>query len=229
MTNPAEYLLPRPPFKLTDEKQKVFDDLFTSTPAEELIDYNLPYPKWEFLSYLCDSRELVLHGSQNMDISVVEPRQAIDIRDFSNREAIYATTDGIWVIYFAILDRRKHRDLTLFNSCLRAQLAEDQFSDPLYFFSITHSALVKEPWCDGTIYIIPRQAFTQEVPQQAQGFTVIFTHWISCQPVTPRARLNVSHEDFPFMEQIHGHDDAILVRLAAENPGGFPWPEALIN
>ena len=47
-----------------------------------------------------------MHGSQNLGIEVVEPRHARDIRAFSNQEAIYATTDGIWVIYFAILNRK---------------------------------------------------------------------------------------------------------------------------
>ncbi|MFC2065320.1 hypothetical protein ACFLXB_09530 [Chloroflexota bacterium] len=227
--DPTSFLLPRPPFDLTDDKRKAFDDLFASTPEGSSIDYHLPYPKWEFLSYLCESQELVLHGSQNLEISTVEPRQAIDIKEFSNQKAIYATTDGIWVIYFSIPDRQKYRDLSLFNSCLQAQISEDQFSDPLYFFSITHSVLVKQPWCDGAVYILPRQTFEQEAPQQAQGFTVVFPHWISTQAVEPLAKLKVSQEDFPFIEQIHGHDDEILEKLAVKDPAGFPWPEALVS
>jgi hypothetical protein len=102
----SSFLLPRPKFDRTAEMELTFDSLFQSTPAGGFIDYSLPYPKWQFLSYLCETGDLVLHGSQNLEIKLVEPRQAHDIRTISNQNAIYATTDGIWVIYFSILDRR---------------------------------------------------------------------------------------------------------------------------
>ena len=120
-----DFLLPRPPLDSSPEKQRAFDDLWQSRPEGGFLNYHLPYPKWQFLSYLCESRELVLHGSQDVGIGIVEPRQANDTKAFSNQRAIYATTDGIWVIYFAILDRQKHRGLSLFNSCLRARIAVD--------------------------------------------------------------------------------------------------------
>ncbi len=133
-----------------------FDNLLQSTSIGDVIDYSLPFPKWQFLSYICESKSLVLHGSQNLGINLVEPRQAIDKRAFSNQHAIYATTDGIWVIYFAILDRKKYPKLTLFNSCLQARISPEQFSEPLYFFSIIQSVLFQKPWCTGAIYILPR-------------------------------------------------------------------------
>jgi hypothetical protein len=62
------FLLPRPTFDLTPEQQAAFERLFQSTPAGEFVDYHLPYPKWQYLSYLCETKELVLHGSQNLKI-----------------------------------------------------------------------------------------------------------------------------------------------------------------
>ena len=102
-----DWLLPRPPFDMTPEKLRAFENLWQSRNEGGLIDYSLPHPKWQFLSHLCETKDLVLHGSQNCSIPIVEPRQANDIRAYSNQSAIYATTDGIWVIYFAILDRRE--------------------------------------------------------------------------------------------------------------------------
>ncbi len=227
MTEVSSFLLPRPAFDLTAEKESAFGNLYRSTPAGGLVDYRLPYPKWQYLSHLCETRELVLHGSQLPDIGTVEPRQASDQRAFSNQRAIYATTDGIWVIYFAILDRRKYREMTLFNSCLRFRLSTERLSDPLYFFSITDSVLRMKPWCEGTVYILPRQTFEQEAPQQVQGTEIVFPHWIGRSPASPVAALRVGPEDFPFLSQIHGHDDEKLVRLSAADPSGFPWPEAL--
>ena len=221
------FLLPRPRFDNTPEMTAAFDNLFQSTTTGDFFDYSLPYPKWQFLSYLCESKDLVLHGSQNLEIQSVEPRQANDKRAFSNQHAIYASTDGIWVVYFAILDRKKYPELTLFNSCLKAQISPDQFSEPLYFFSITSSVLRQKPWCMGAIYILPRQTFIQEAAQHVQGTEIIFPHWISTQPAQPRAKLLVTSADFPFLDQIHGHIDEKLIQLASANPNGFPWLDAL--
>jgi hypothetical protein len=55
-----------------------------------------------------------------LEIEQVEPKKANDKRAYSNQLAIYTTTDGIWVMYFAILDRKKYPEMTLFNSCLQA-------------------------------------------------------------------------------------------------------------
>jgi hypothetical protein len=222
-----DYYLPRPQFNLTPEKQDAFEDLFQSTPAGNIIDYHLLYPKWEYLTYLCETREVVLHGSQVGGIDVVEPRQANDIKAFSNQRAIYATTDGIWVIYFAIIDRKKYSPMSLFNSCFRAGVLPDQLSDPMYFFSITHSALLQKPWCEGAVYILPRQSFQREAAQNIQGFDVVFPHWISGSPARPIAILSVDAQDFPFLDQIHGHNDEKLAQLATTDPNGFPWPEAI--
>ena len=221
-----DWLLPRPPFDNPPEKQSAFEALWQSSATGALIDYSLPYPKWQFLTYLCETKQLVLHGSQDHNIPIVEPRQANDIRAYSNQRAIYATTDGIWVIYFAILDRKGHPGVSLFNSCLQARLSADQLSDPLYFFSITRSVLLQKPWCQGMIYILPRATFERESSQQIGGVEIIFPHWISVSPVEPAAKLSVGPQDFPFLAQIHGHDNEKLSRLAAANPDGYPWPEA---
>jgi hypothetical protein len=216
------YLLPRPDFCLTSEKIIAFDKLWQLTPPGNLIDYQLPYPKWEFLTYLCDTKELVLHGSLEQEITTVEPRQARDKRAFSNQQAIYATTDGIWVIYFAIIDRKRFRELSLFNSCLQVCSAPGQLSEPLYFFSITQSVKAQQPWCQGMIYILPRRHFFQEESHLFSGVEVIFPHWISKQAVNPVAKLLVCPMDFPFLEQIHGHDDKKLVEIFTKDPADFP-------
>lgn len=221
-----DLLLPQPCFDLTPEKQSIFETLFNSTPSGGVVDYRLSIPKWQFLSYLCRNKDLVMHGSQNTDIDIVEPMKAGDVRAFSAQEAIYATTDGIWVIFFAIIDRKKFLP-SLFNSCLCMRTSPDRATGPLYFFSMTHSVLVQNPWCDGVIYLLPRGDFEREPAREFSGAEIIFPHWISFKPARPVARLLVHPQDFPFLDQIHGHDDEKLVRLSTEDPNGFPWPAAL--
>jgi len=219
--------LPRPPFELTAEKQADFERLYQSTSLGGLVDYGLSYPKWQYLTYLCDTKDLVLHGSPNAEIGQVEPRQARDVRAFSDQKAIYATTDGIWAIYFAILDRRTYPEMTLFNTCLRVRGSRGLFGEPMYFFSITHSVLLQKPWCEGMIYILPRQSFFQEAPQQVQEVEIVIPHWISHALARPVARLCVGPQDLPFLDKIHGHNNERLVESYRADPNGFPWPEAL--
>ncbi len=222
-----KFLLPQPPFEQSTEKQNAFDQLIDSTPPGSWIDYQLAYPKWQFLSYLCSTRNLVLHGTQNQDIAVVEPRKVIDIKAFSGQEAIYATTDGIWVIFFATVDRVNFGGLSLFNSCLEIQIAPGMRMGPFYFFSITHSVLMQKPWYEGAVYLLPRAGFQQEPAQQMMGAELIFPHWINAKPANPVAKLIVQPQDFPFLAEVHGHDDEMLNALAQADPDGFPWPAAL--
>jgi hypothetical protein len=224
-----DFLHPQPDFDLSAEKKHAFDALFDATPSGAQVDYQLAHPKWQFLSYLCQSRNLVLHGSQNMGFGEVEPRKANDIKAFSDQDAIYATTDGIWVIFFAIIDRKKFGQLSLLNSCLEIHVHPDQRIGPLYFFSITHSAYLQAPWCDGMVYILPRNDFEQEPPQQMLGAEISFPHWVCHQPARPVAKLLVQPQDFPFLANIHAHDDKLLSQLAAADPNGFPWPAALVT
>lgn len=222
-----DFLLPRPPLDLSPEKRRAFDDVWQSRPRRGFIDYQLPFPKWQFLSYICETRETVLHGSHKKDIDTVEPHQANDIRAFSSQRAIYGTTDGIWVIYFAILDRQKYRGLLLNNACLQIRISADELSHPLYFFSITHSVLVQEPWCEGAVYILPRRSFEREASHQVQGTEIVLPHWISASRVYPLGKLQVGPNDFPFLSQIHGHNNERLDELIRAYPDGFPWPDAL--
>ena len=229
MVNPLDFLLPCPCFHPSKKQRAEFDATLDSTYPGSFVDYQLSAPKWQFLSYLCKSRNLVLHGSQNQDIEKVEPRKALDTKAFSAQDAIYATTDGIWAIYFAIIDRVNFGPLSLFNSCLYIRFLPKLTKGPLYFFSVTHSALVNRPWCNGAIYILPRETFEQEPEQSIMGATINFPHWISPESVKPVAKLLVTPHDFPYLSQIHGHDDEKLKQLTIADPNGFPWPGALVE
>jgi hypothetical protein len=221
------FLLSRPGFAITPDMAVAFDNLWRSTASGGTVDYALPYPKWQFLSYLCETQDLVLHGSQNADIAQVEPRQAHDVKAFSGQHAIYATTDGIWVLYFAILDRKRYPEMTLFNSCLHVRVPPGPWGEPLYFFSITQTVLQQRPWCRGAVYILPRHTFVQEPPQPVPGAEIVLPHWVGSQPTCPLAKLLVEPSDFPFLHQVHGHNNSRLVQLVSAHPEGFPWPEAL--
>jgi hypothetical protein len=164
----------------------------------------------------------VLHGSGQPGIRVFEPRQSNDLSEFGNRRAVYAASDGIWPIYFAVMDR-EGGVTSLVNACAWLVGADGGRSGPYYYFSINADALSRRPWRHGTIYILPRVTFEQQPPLHAQGLQVEVAQWASLVPVRPLARLAVEPEDFPFLAQIHAHDPRVLRERAARDPDGFPW------
>jgi hypothetical protein len=222
---PSPYFLPRPAPDPDSQTIVSFEQLFAATVARgpgTTMAYTLSAPKWQFLCYLCDHKPIVLHGSGRADIQEFEPRQSNDIKEFGNRRAVYAASDGIWPIYFAVMDR--DRGVTsLVNACIRVVGADGSRSGPYYFFSINADALPRQPWRRGMIYLLPRDSFEQQAPQPHGDLLVEVAQWASLAPVRPLAQLPVEPGDFPFLDQLHGHDPRILQERAARDPDGFPW------
>jgi hypothetical protein len=187
-----------------------------------LIDYTLAAPRWQFLCYLCDHKDILLHGSGRSDIVEFEPRQSNDVAEFGNRRAVYAASDGIWPIYFAIVDR-DGGVTSLVNSCARVVGPDGRRGEPYYFFSINADALSRRPWRRGTIYVLPRQSFEQQAPLPYRGLQLEAAQWASPVSVRPLARLQVEPDDFPFLDKLRGHDPQRVTERAARDPAGFPW------
>jgi hypothetical protein len=219
------YMETRPPADLAPETVVAFERLYREavehgSGAE--IPYDLVAPKWQFLCYLTDNKGVLVHGSTTTDIEEFEPRQSDDVGEFGNRKAVYAAADALWSMYFAIADRR--RGVTsLNNACFRVVNEDGSKSQPYYFFSINGDALPDQPWCNGTIYILPRAGFEQQPPVTLRGITRDIPQWASPEPVRPLARLNVTPADFPFLGRIRGHDHARLRERIMADPEGFPW------
>lgn len=219
------YYLPRPPLQLdaaTIEAYEALWEQIAGAPTGGELPYVLPAPRWQFLCYLADRKHVLLHGSGNPGITEFEPRKANDTLEFGNRAAVYAASDGIWPIYFAMLDRDEY-PMSLTNACFRVSDPAGELSDPFYFFSISQGALAHQPWRAGMVYILPRPTFEPQPPIADGDTTVYVQQWASPVPVAPLAKLRVTHADFPFLGQLRGHDDEIQRRRAQANPDGFPW------
>jgi hypothetical protein len=225
MRNVLDILVRRPPMPTDTATLAAFDALFDAAVAAGSvapIDYRLAAPRWQFICQIADTRPVVLHGSGNAAIPLFEPRQPMDNTEFGNRKAVYAASDGLWPMYFAILDRDRHQ-MSLINGCGRPLDDDDSLGEPYYFFSISDAALTKEPWRRGMIYFLPRDSFEQQPATEFQGTRMAIAQWASAEPVAPLAKIEVGHEDFPLLADIRGHDwEKTVVRMRA-NPDGFPW------
>lgn len=222
------YYLHAPQIALTDEQIAAIERVYQAALAADdakPIAYTLEMPKWRFLSHLCETQDILVHGSERADIDEFEPRQSNDVSEFGNRRAVYATSDPIWALYFAVVNRRTVA--SLMNASVR--VLKPTLSAPLYFFSIglaDAAGGTSNAWQDGTLYVLPRAGFEQQPPFEANGATVQTAQWASPAPVRPLFRLRVSPADFPFLQQTRVHDFSVVQQRAAANPDGFPWLDA---
>ena len=129
--------------------------------TQPLIDYTFPVPKWQFLCYLADEHGVVLHGTGEPQIQLFEPRPSNDLNEFGAQTAVYAAGDGLWAMFFAILDR-SHYPMSTSNACIRLVDETGQVSEPRYVFSISKPALRQQPWRKGMVYLLPAEPFINQ-------------------------------------------------------------------
>ena len=149
-----EYWLQRPNIEIDSLTRSDIDQWFARVKAagtSTRIDYTFPVPKWQFLCYLADQLGVVLHGTGDPHIQVFEPRPSNDLNEFGAQTAVYAAGDGLWSMFFAILDRRRY-PMSTSNACIRLVDEAGKVSEPQYVFSISQTALFQQPWRKGMIY-----------------------------------------------------------------------------
>lgn len=221
-----DYWLTRPSVDFDEGAQIAFDELLDTTLRSggcPTIAFTLPWPKWQFLCHLADHHEIALHGSGNPSIALFEPRQSNDLNEFGNQKAIYAASDGLWAMFFAIADRDRFA-MSITNACVRLADETGRLHGPFYVFSVSQSALPSQPWRTGTVYLLPRKAFITQPPIAFGSNQVHIAQLASFEPVQPLAKLTITPTDFPFLMQIRGHDDQRLQEYATALQTGAPWP-----
>ena len=228
-----DYWLERPPLsgnRSTDTAVEEFLSLAELNAAGTLLDLDAivrardGVTPWHFLCRVAERREVAFHGTGDPTIECFEPREPIDFAPFGHQKAVFATTDPIWAMYYAIVDRDRYR-LTLSNGCILLLDAEGRPGAPHYFFSITGDALREQPWRTGYVYFLPAETFVAQPAATYAGSTARVPQLASPVAVTPFARLRVTPGDFPFLAQIRGHEDSRLGDYAQAVMAAAPWPQ----
>lgn len=204
-----------PEWTLDAEKEVAFSALLAEIMEAgdgRLLEYQLPYPKHEFLQFVAAQDVVIFHGSGQADIAeFLTRRTSMELSDKSGRgnvQGIYGTHDALWPLFFAVVDRaRITGSIRNGFSTFRNRQGEEL---RVYNFSINQEWLDKEPWRTGTLYFLPREPF-RRLPFTAEGG--LSNEWVSELPLKPLARLTIEPEDFPFLHQIGGHDDSELLQL----------------
>ena len=205
--------LTAPPLWLPPEKQAAFQallDEILAHPHGRAVTYPLPYPKYEFVQYLMTQDVFIFHGSNNRAIKHFSPTRTsvelYDRRGVGNQQAVFGTHDALWAMFFAVVDRSRLRGsirngVMYFHNRVGEQLA-------VYNFSINQEQLSEQPWTAGALYFLPRALFKRQMLSE----NAYSNEWTCPSEVKPIARLDVEPKDFPFLGQIGGHDDGVLLR-----------------
>jgi hypothetical protein len=175
---------------------------------------------WQFLCTLAARRRIAFHGTGDPGIERFEPRQPVDFAPFGQQRAVFATSDPIWAMFYAIVDRSAH-ELTLNNGCL----VLDDLAESYYYFSVSRQALARQPWRTGYVYLLSAETFVEQPGATYAGHSAHIPQLASPVAVEPFARLRIAPSDFPFLDRIGGHDDDRLAEYAEAVMTAAPWPE----
>jgi hypothetical protein len=199
LIDPSLYLQ-APVSSLDDKKIEDFERLLESAlggRSAPVIEYGCPYPKHEFLSYLFERHGFLLHGSNRTDLEWIEPvRTTTGKAAWQTLGAVYACSDGIWPIFYAIVDRQNYTG-SLRNECFRVTDAAG-VTRKFYYFALNIQMLRKRVWTDGMIYVLPRDSFERLTDHAGNALE----EWASRTSVRALARVVVAPEDFPFLDKV---------------------------
>jgi hypothetical protein len=225
-----DYWIERPPLRAGRTTEAAVDTFLHAADANggrRLLDVDAllretpRVVRWQFLCGLAARRRIAFHGTGDPGIERLEPREPVDVTPFGSQRAVFATSDPIWAMFYAIVDRARHR-LTLNNGCA---VYEDT-GEAFYYFSVSRQALVHRPWRTGYLYFLPADTFVEQPGEVYAGRRMRVPQLASPVAVTPFARLRVAPTSFPFLDRIRGHDDERLAEYARAVMAAAPWPDS---
>ncbi|RDU38031.1 hypothetical protein DRW41_00175 [Neobacillus piezotolerans] len=183
-------------FYFSEEERREFEKMYLIAATENTeVNYTSKYPKHRFIQYIAATKPVILHGSNNSEISEFEARRQT-LYNGQIVNAVFGTKDGIWPLFYAVLDKKKVKG-GIRNACLKVE-----GGSPHYFFSLNKETLDAGPWTTGMIYFLPGETF-----KRAGNGLVSFDEWVSETPVKPIAKVLVEPYDFLFLNSVSCHKD----------------------
>lgn len=182
------------------EKELLFNKMYQEALARpgNLIEFGGDYTKQEFLKHIVETQDVILHGSNNQDISEFEPRQAFDSSKKSgNRTGVYGTRDEVLPMFYAIKDGKKFRG-NVVSGYTGIHDENDNLIRKEYEFKVESETLAASPWSEGMVYILPKSSFEQGTDDNGNSTD----EWMSELPVRPIAKLKVKPDEFPYFNEI---------------------------
>ncbi|MFC4455124.1 hypothetical protein [Deinococcus sonorensis] len=184
-------------------------------------------PRWVFLQWLADNGWL-LHGSPTAGLHELRPRDVEYNQpdEFSNTRGVYAASDGIWAMMYALKSPRVHGQSDM---GLRVRLPDGRWSDMHYFLSVAphepDTSTGRDLLGPGVVYVVSREGFTPSPPYDHPGLGFVQeAHWVNPGAVIPVLAVPVVPDDFPL--PVYVHDADVVMARSSSDPWGFPWLDA---
>jgi hypothetical protein len=147
------------------------------------------FPAHELLTHLVVRHGLLLHGSNNPELDVLEPRPAHDFG--THVEVVLAADDGIWPIFYAVVARQRVEGV--FTACMH--LGRVSRRRRFYLFRVFGADPHEEAtWTQGAVYAVQRAGFWHEWGNE----------WLLGTEVVPVLRVLVGPNDFPLRHVVAG-------------------------
>ncbi|MED1204109.1 hypothetical protein [Heyndrickxia acidicola] len=189
---------------LTQDAIVEFDRLYQKlieSGESTLSSHSSSYPIYMFLNYIIEKKAVLIHGSNHPEITSFEPRESAL---FSGKpiKAVFASSDGIWSLFFAVVNRNAVHSLRNLCISIPARKGVKRY----YYFSIDQGSN-HDVWTKGTIYVLPKKLFKQGG---------IKNEWVCEQEVKPLAKIKVIPKDFPFLKKVsrHKETDSMIKTMA---------------
>ena len=201
-----------PPVVTDPSSHATYDELVASAlDGDGTIDAGRCHsPLHELLTYLVSKRGYLLHGSNDPEIRMLEPRPARDLG--TELRAVVACDDAIWPLFYAVVNRERIE--AMFTNCLH--VGRPPRLRRFYMFAIVGDPAADETWMPGVVYALPRDGFRHEWGNE----------WVSEQRLQPLLRVPVTPADFPLRESVVGLSDTGELRRvvrhlrASKRPAG---------
>lgn len=214
------WMLEAPPLDLPEGVVREFR---AALDGRDLARLPAAAPRWTFLAWLAGEGWL-LHGSPTADLPELIPQHKDYAQpdDFSNTRGVYAASDGLWAMMYALTPPGTNRS----DMALRLRHPDGSWSGTRYFYSLGGPAgadgrALLRP---GVVYVLGSEGFTPSPAYHHPGLGFVQEgHWVNPAPVRPVLAVPVAPGDFPLPVRVH---DPAGVRLRAQlDPWGFPWLE----
>ena len=153
------WVLTLPPSVWSQADEQAFEVALDAGDARKLPSV----PRLVFLEWLT-RRGYLLHGSSRADLVCFDPRAPKDLSpdEFSKRTAVFASSDGVWALMYALRDRTKVR--RILNMALQVKEG-DRWSQMRYFLSFApiDSAVIdgRSLLSAGSMYVFAPEGFEQ--------------------------------------------------------------------
>jgi len=180
---------------------------------------DVPLAKVDVLRWLTQRRDVLFHGSARSDLEILAPiRLSRDTTEFGNQQAVYATNDPVWAIYFATL--RRHAPFATRNASMG--VAGTSVYPRWYGFALLPPVDPATRFGPGSLYVLPRGSFRPEPPQLG---VIDTAQWVSTEAVRPLVRIDVAPADFPFLHAVGPYSERepmlfTMLRAALRNRTG---------